>query len=105
MQYSLYILLVSGDPILEQEGGNSVIKGVNRKVIEINRPDSAYFERAVLYLRPDVNEVPLHETQLTAAAFFSPPERKRERLRGLLWFLLGAAVSAAVWWGISLLRW
>ena len=31
-----------------------MIKGVNKKVIEINRPDSAYFERAVLYLKPDV---------------------------------------------------
>ena len=35
-----------------------MIKGVNKKVIEINHPDSAYFERAVLYLKPDVKDIP-----------------------------------------------
>ncbi|MDE5583778.1 MAG: hypothetical protein K2J08_08735 [Ruminococcus sp.] len=35
-----------------------MIKGVNRKIVEINHPDSIYFERAVFYLRPEVRELP-----------------------------------------------
>lgn len=35
-----------------------MIKGVNKKIIEINNPDSIYFEKAVFYLRPNVMELP-----------------------------------------------
>lgn len=35
-----------------------MIKGVNKKIIEINDPDSLYFERAVFYLRPNVSVLP-----------------------------------------------
>ena len=35
-----------------------MLKGVNRKIIEVNRPDSIYFEKAVFYLRPNVRELP-----------------------------------------------
>ncbi len=35
-----------------------MIKGVNRRVIEINSAESDYFEKAVLYLRPGSDELP-----------------------------------------------
>ncbi|MBR6394891.1 MAG: hypothetical protein IKS13_08755 [Ruminococcus sp.] len=35
-----------------------MIKGVTKKIIEINNPDSAYFEKAILYLRPEMREIP-----------------------------------------------
>ncbi len=35
-----------------------MIKGVNKKVLEINNPQSVYFEKAVLYLKPNMNCVP-----------------------------------------------
>lgn len=35
-----------------------MIKGVNKKVLEINNPKSIYFEKAVLYLKPNMNCVP-----------------------------------------------
>ncbi len=35
-----------------------MIKGVNKKIIEINNPDSIYFEKAVFYLKPGVRELP-----------------------------------------------
>lgn len=35
-----------------------MIKGVNRKVLEINNPQSIYFEKAVLYLKPNMKSVP-----------------------------------------------
>jgi hypothetical protein len=35
-----------------------MIKGVNKRVIEINNPESIYFERAIFYLKPGVKELP-----------------------------------------------
>lgn len=34
-----------------------MIKGVNKKVLEINNPQSLYFEKAVLYLKPNMSSV------------------------------------------------
>lgn len=34
-----------------------MIKGVNKKVLEINNPQSLYFEKAVLYLKPNLNSI------------------------------------------------
>lgn len=73
-----------------------MIKGVNKKVIEINRPDSAYFERAVLYLKPDVNEVPLHAAQMETLDYFNSGEKKGKSIKGWLLFLLGMVTSGIV---------
>lgn len=35
-----------------------MVKGVNKNIIEINNPDSLYFEKAVLYVRPNVTIFP-----------------------------------------------
>ena len=35
-----------------------MIRGVNKRIIEINDTDSIYFEKAVFYLRPEVKELP-----------------------------------------------
>lgn len=35
-----------------------MVKGVNKKIIEVNNPDSIYFEKAVFYLRPEVRTLP-----------------------------------------------
>lgn len=35
-----------------------MIKGVNKKIIEVKNPDSIYFEKAVFYLRPHILELP-----------------------------------------------
>ena len=35
-----------------------MIKGVNKKIIEINNPENLYFEKAVFYLKPEVLELP-----------------------------------------------
>lgn len=34
-----------------------MIKGVSKKIVEINNPDSIYFEKAILYLRPHMGEL------------------------------------------------
>ena len=35
-----------------------MIKGVNKQIIEVNDPESKYFEKAVLYIRPEYADVP-----------------------------------------------
>lgn len=35
-----------------------LIKGVSRKVVEINNPESIYFEKAILYLKPHISNMP-----------------------------------------------
>lgn len=35
-----------------------MIKGVNKNIIEVNDPDSIYFEKAVFYLRPHIRRLP-----------------------------------------------
>ncbi len=77
-----------------------MIKGVNKKVIEINKPDSAYFERAVLYLKPDVNEVPLHAAQMETLDYFSQKQDHKLKHKNLFSFLLGAAVSGVAVWAV-----
>ena len=33
-----------------------MLRGVNRQIIEVNETDSRYFEKAILYVRPDCSE-------------------------------------------------
>ncbi len=35
-----------------------MVKGVHKKIIEINHPGGDYFEKAVFYLRPGVSQLP-----------------------------------------------
>ena len=85
-------------PHYHEKGGNPMIKGVNKKVIEINHPDSVYFERAVLYLRPDIAEVPMHEAQAETESYLqsAPAVRSKKQMKNWACFLLGALTSAAV---------
>lgn len=105
-QYSLYIVEKSGHAMCKyrKEGCWTLLKGVNKKVIEINQPDSVYFERAVLYLRPEVTEVPLQAVQKEADGYLESEGRHRkQRLRSWVIYLLGLATTAAVWLVMELL--
>lgn len=46
-----------------------MIKGVNKKVIEINDMQNIYFEKAVLYVRPEMQDTPYRHL-LKEAAFY-----------------------------------
>lgn len=58
-----------------------MIKGVNRKIIEVNRTDSIYFEKAVFYLRPEVRELPTEISRAEAEKYISQiiPEVSRKK--------------------------
>jgi hypothetical protein len=36
-----------------------MIKGVNKKIVEINNPKSLYFDKAILYVKPEMSDVPI----------------------------------------------
>ncbi|MDE6424679.1 MAG: hypothetical protein K2K89_00855 [Ruminococcus sp.] len=58
-----------------------MIKGVNKKIIEVNHPESIYFEKAVLYLRPEVRELPAEVTREEAEKYIAmiTPELRRKK--------------------------
>lgn len=77
------------------EEEQAMIKGVSHRVIEIRHPESVYFERAVLYLRPEAGEAALPDMHRDAEAILGKMTEKPgfRRLRGWVWFLLGAVCS------------
>ena len=68
-----------------------MVKGVQKKIIEVNHPDSLYFERAVFYLKPGVTQLP---QQLSRAD--ADKAEKRFWLRTVLLVLLSCLGTAAV---------
>ena len=84
-----------------------MIKGVNRYVLEIPRPDSAYFEKAIFFVRPEHSsdsESKLRSSALALMEETSPPAHGkphgREIIKKILHLFIaaggGAAVAAAV---------
>ena len=58
-----------------------MIKGVTKKIIEINNPDSIYFEKAVFYLRPNVRELPQEVSRSEAQRYIAKLGREYNRNR------------------------
>ncbi len=78
-----------------------MVKGVNKKIIEINHPDSLYFERAVFYLKPGITQLPQQLSRNDADALIqeaSPAAmpRKHAWLRTIALMLLSCAVTAGI---------
>ena len=80
-----------------------MLKGVNRQVVEISQPENKYFERILLFVRPEYSG--MSEARLTQQAESAVPDgprppriKKRSRLR--LGELLRAAVCAGAGAGI-----
>lgn len=79
-----------------------MIKGVNRYVLEIPRPDSAYFEKAIFFVRPEHSgdsEAKLRSSALALMEEASPPEQKHRRgsiiIKKILHFIIAAGGGAA----------
>ena len=83
-----------------------MIKGVNKKIVEINNPDSLYFEKAVLYVRPNVIEPTSKFLSSEAETYLKtilPPDKTIKRMNGALKYILyplaavfGAAILISV---------
>lgn len=75
-----------------------MIKGVNKKIIEINAPDSLYFEKAVLYVRPNVAILPEAISQREAQRILSAliPDKKPKNSHSRLKKAVCAAVVLTI---------
>ncbi len=83
-----------------------MLRGVNRRIIEINDCGSAYFERAIFILRADAADKSELQLKSEATKLISdmsrPPHSKRKRYiisRRVLWlvtFLSLAGAAAAI---------
>ena len=81
-----------------------MLKGVNRQVVEIPQPESEYFERAILFVKPEFCGVGDSGLRERAAALLKntvrPPAnmigRRTVRLAGLMRLVLAAAVGAGL---------
>ena len=51
-----------------------MVKGVHKKVIEVHQPDSAYFEKAIFYLRPGITQLPPELAQAAAREYLQELE-------------------------------
>lgn len=76
-----------------------MIKGVNKKIIEINNTDSLYFEKAVFYLRPNVSvlpeEISRRETERLTYNIFPRTKAVSYSLRKGRVFMAAAVLVAA----------
>lgn len=79
-----------------------MIRGVNKRIIEINDTDSIYFEKAVFYLRPEVKELPSDvsyreaESYIDGFGLYTLPTVKPTRNYGIILVLIAAVLSAVV---------
>ncbi|WP_159438127.1 hypothetical protein [Massiliimalia massiliensis] len=78
-----------------------MLKGVNKRIIEVNRPDDRYFEKVIFFLNPQAEQDALaalrrSEEYLKSAG---PKVRKKRRLKGC-WKLLFQLTAAAAAGGI-----
>ncbi|MCR5601855.1 MAG: hypothetical protein K6G33_14080 [Ruminococcus sp.] len=81
-----------------------MIKGVNRKIIEIKNPDSLYFEKAILYLKPNITMFSEAASRKAAGSFLESiksseyAEKSRKRRRYLVFSALAVTVGALAIW-------
>jgi hypothetical protein len=79
--------------------GGTMLKGVNRNIIEVRDPDSIYFERAVFYLRPGVRKLPAEVSRREINRCICENDiyrRSRLKVRIFKAVLLLAAIAAVV---------
>ena len=75
-----------------------MIKGVNKTIIEVNNPDSLYFEKAVFYLKPNVKTLPNEVSAKEIARYISmigPVYGKSKKRRTILIIATAAVIISA----------
>lgn len=73
-----------------------MIKGVNRRVVEITSTDSEYFEKAVLYVKADKRDVPASLLEEEAREYVGRITPKKASGTLPLALKLGAAAASAI---------
>ena len=56
-----------------------MVKGVNKQIIEVNNPDSIYFERCIFYLKPGVRILPVELSDREITKIIAPYTSDRKK--------------------------
>ena len=94
--------------IRSAKGGNSVVKGVSRRIVVVPSPDPEIFEKAIFIVREDfvgekglTDKDILRQARQAAGSFARSRDRRGsaalDRLRGGLYAAAGAAAAAIAW--------
>ena len=94
--------------IVSAKGGNSVVKGVSRRIVVVPSPDPEIFEKAIFIVREDfvgergmTEKDILRQARQAAGTYAKARERTAgttlSRLRGGLYAAAGAAAAALAW--------
>lgn len=80
-----------------------MIKGVNRRIVEISNTDNVFFEKAVLYIRPEKISYPQTQIEMEAKYYLNELtphlnkiKRKRTFLNKYVIFALSFMVSLTI---------
>lgn len=75
-----------------------MVKGVHKKIIEINHPGGDYFEKAVFYLRPGVSQLPPELAEAAARMMLEEfvPQKHGVSIRRKIAVIAGCAAAAAI---------
>lgn len=78
-----------------------MIKGVNKRIVEINSTDSIYFEKAVFYLRPNVRELPCAVSENEIRKYIGrlgleEPSRRKPPVSRIIMSVFGLAVISGI---------
>ncbi|MBR4093036.1 MAG: hypothetical protein IKK32_04115 [Oscillospiraceae bacterium] len=73
-----------------------VIKGVNRRVIEINNPDGEYFEKAILFVKPEKSGDKPETLRIAARKYLSELDENDKRRRLRLLIIISSVVVAFI---------
>ena len=79
-----------------------MIKGVNKRIIEINNPRSLYFEKAIFYLRPEVREIPAETVRreisryMDTSGITEAEKRKRRKIRNITMVISVVIIAVAL---------
>lgn len=77
------------------------MRGVNKLIVEIKDTENEYFDRAILFVKPDKaitaqSELDQSARKLLSAVRNGTPDRKKKRLWIPVCIVLGAVAAAAV---------
>lgn len=76
-----------------------MIKGVNKQIIEVNNPESIYFEKVVFYLRTGVQKLPTEISRREIDRFLGNENskfKKKARFIRFLRFLTYIAIISII---------
>ena len=76
VDYSLYSFDYKFNNPIKNKKGDFMLKGINRRIIEISKTDNEFFEKAILFVRPDKFDYSHQKLSAQAESYLNSISRK-----------------------------